>query len=82
MPLTRRHHNGASPDAGYKFDLYDEATGTEVKIFVTRDAVMQAITMLGCERSLEDVLDAAASKKFDKRTIEDDGLVLIETEDL
>lgn len=72
----------AGGSAGYKFDLLDSETKEIVKVFATRDALREAIAAATPERTFDDVLIEAANAKFDRRELEEDGLVLIKKDDV
>jgi hypothetical protein len=72
----------AVSSAGYKFDLFDAETNEVVKAFATRDAVLQAVAVAGGQREFDQVLIEAANAKFDRRDLEEDGLILIKKEDV
>jgi hypothetical protein len=72
----------AAGSAGYKFDLFDAETNAVVKAFATRDALFQAIAAAGPDRSFDVVLIEAADAKFGRGELEEDGLILIEKDDV
>jgi hypothetical protein len=72
----------ATSSAGYKFDLFDAETNEVVKVFATRDAVLQAVAVGGDQRPFDQVLIEAANAKFERQDFEEDGLILIKREDV
>ncbi len=72
----------ANSSAGYKFDLFDAETKAVVKAFATRDALFRAIETAGPGRPFDMILIEAANAKFDRRELEEDGLILIRKEDV